>query len=588
MTAKVGTAGMVLNALDWIAIGVFFAVLALLPSLAALRGKGTSRDFFLSGRSMPWWLIGFSMVAATTASDSANLFTEIVRRDGMGGNWFLWAFVLTGLLTAFVYARLWVRSGVSTDVEFYELRYSGRPAAFLRGFRSIYLGVFFNVLVMGNVLLAAVKIAVVMFGVSQETVLWVTAVSSIVYSVVGGMRGIVYTDFFLFIVIMVGAVVAMFYAVGDPAVGGFSAMMAHPSVASRLSFLPDFSDTDALMACFAVPLAVQWWSVWKAGSEPGGGGYIVQRVMTARSENHALGGALLFNVLNWAVRPWPWYVVAFASLIVFPDLESIRRAFPSVDPVLVGGDMAYPAMLTKVPAGWLGVVVASLMGALFSTMAAHLNMGSAYFVNDFWRRFVRPGASDRECITVARLSVVVLLALACLVAPHLKSAKAAFDLMFLVGAGTGPVFLLRWFWMRVNAWSEVSAMVASAVGALVVTAAWPAAGFEPLHSWEKMCVVTLFTSVVWLAVTFLTPRVPAAVVGRFRAKVRSSGRDVGRGVLQTAVASCGVFASLFAVAGFVRRDMTRGCVYTALALAAFVGVCLLLERSAGDEKEASR
>jgi Na+/proline symporter len=477
-----------------------------------------------------------------------------------------------------------VRSGVSTDVEFYELRYSGKPAAFLRGFRAIYLGVFFNVLVMGNVLLAAVKIAVVMFGVSQETVLCVTAVSSIVYSAVGGMRGIVYTDFFLFIVIMIGAVVAMVYAVADPAVGGFSAMMAHESVSSRLSLLPDFSNTDQLMACFAVPLAVQWWSVWKAGSEPGGGGYIVQRVMTARSESHALGGTLFFNVLNWAIRPWPWYVVAFASLIVFPDLESIRRQFPSVNPALVGGDMAYPAMLTKVPPGWLGVVVASLMGALFSTMAAHLNMGSAYFVNDFWRRFVRPGASERESILIARFSVVVLLVLACLVAPHLKTAKSAFDLMFLVGAGTGPVFLLRWFWMRVNAWSEVSAMIASALGALAVTVVWPLLGFDEFKSWERMCIVTAFTTCVWITVTLLTPRVPSAVIDDFCRKVRSSGRDVGRGVLQTAVASVGVFASLFAVAGFVRSDMVHGVSFAALAAISFVVISITLKSSLNTQK----
>ena len=570
---------MLLNGLDWLAIGAFFAVLAAIPLLAARKAKGTSGDFFLSGRSMPWWLIGFSMVAATTATDSANLFTEIIRRDGMSGNWFLWAFILTGLLTVFVYAKLWVRSGVSTDIEFYELRYAGRPAAFLRGFRALYLGVLFNVLVMGNVMLAAIKIAVVMFGIDASTVLWVTAVSSVVYAAFGGIRGIVYTDFFLFLVILLGAVVAMVYAVGDPAVGGFSAMMAHPAVASRLSFLPDFSDTDALMACFVIPLAVQWWTVWKAGSEPGGGGYIVQRMITAKSENHALGGTLFFNVLNWVVRPWPWYIVAFASVIVFPDLESIRRAFPKVDPALVGGDMAYPAMLTKVPNGWLGVVAASMMGALFSTVAAHLNMGSAYIVNDVWKRFVRKGASDRECILVARLSLVLLLVLACLLAPHLTSAKAAFDLMFLVGAGTGPVFLLRWFWMRINAWSEVAAMVASFLGAVAMMFVWPALGLAPLAPWQRMCAVIVFTSVAWVATTFLTRPVAASVTEAFRAKVRARGRDVGRGLVQTALAVTGVFASLFAAGHFVYGHLARGLVFSLVVAAAFVILYLLRDRA---------
>lgn len=569
---------MILNGWDWLAIVAFFAALVAIPLLAARKAKGTSGDFFLSGRSMPWWLIGFSMVAATTATDSANLFTEIIRRDGMSGNWFLWAFILTGLLTVFVYARLWVRSGVSTDIEFYELRYAGRPAAFLRGFRALYLGVLFNVLVMGNVMLAAIKIAVVMFGVEPSTVLWVTAVSSIVYSAFGGMRGIVYTDFFLFLVILLGAVVAMVYAVGDPAVGGFAALMARPEVTARLSFLPDFSDGDALMACFVIPLAVQWWTVWKAGSEPGGGGYIVQRMITAKSENHALAGTLFFNVLNWVVRPWPWYIVAFASIVVFPDLESIRRAFPNVDPRLVGGDMAYPAMLTKVPNGWLGIVAASMMGALFSTVAAHLNMGSAYIVNDFWKRFVRKGASDRECIFVARVSLVLLLVLACLLAPHLSSAKAAFDLMFLVGAGTGPVFLLRWFWMRINAWSEVAAMVASFVGAIAMMFVWPALGGVPLASWQRLCVVIAFTSVAWVVTTLLTRPVEACVTDAFKAKVRVRGRDIGRGLVKTALAVSGVFASLFTAGYFVYGQTVRGIVFGGVTAVAFALLYCLRDR----------
>ena len=316
---------MLLNGLDWTVIAAFFAVLALFPTVAARRAKRTANDFFTSGKSMPWWLIGFSMVAATTATDSANFFTEVIRRDGMGGNWIMWAFILTGLLTVFVYAKLWVRSGVTTDIEFYELRYSGKPAAFLRAFRTLYLGVVFNVLVLGNVILAAVKIGVVLFGIEPSTIYRVTVVASVVYTFFGGIRGVIWTDFFLFLVIMAGAVAAMVYGLRLPEVGGMAGIVSNPETAWRLSILPDFSSWDTLLVMFVLPLAVQWWNVWKAGSEPGGGGYIVQRMLTAKSDGHALGGTLFAQVVQYAIRPWPWYVVAFASLVVFPDLALSSR-----------------------------------------------------------------------------------------------------------------------------------------------------------------------------------------------------------------------------------------------------------------------
>jgi len=536
---------MLLNGLDWIVIGAFFALLALIPTLASLKSKKTANDFFTSGRSMPWWLIGFSMVAATTATDSANFFTEVIRRDGMGGNWIMWAFILTGLLTVFVYAKLWVKSGVSTDIEFYELRYSGRPAAFLRAVRTLYLGVVFNVLVLGNVILAAIKIGVVLFGIDPDVIVAVTVVASIVYTFFGGIRGVIWTDFFLFLVVMAGAVAAMVYGLRLPEVGGMAGIVAHPETAKRLSIMPDFGSWDTLLVMFVIPLAVQWWNVWKAGSEPGGGGYIVQRMLTAKNDNHALGGTLFFNILNWVVRPWPWYIVGLCSVLVFPDLASIKAAFPKVDPSLIQGDMAYPAMLTKVPHVWLGVVAASMMGALFSTVAAHLNLGSAYMVNDFWKRFVRPQAKDRELIWVGRASMLALLLLGCWIAPHLKSAKAAFDLMLLIGAGSGSVFLLRWFWMRINAWTEITGMGVSFVVALVLQF-----GFPDLLPWQRMLITIAVTSASWLAVTFLTKPTDAAVAARFRAAVRADGRDVGKGVLYTALASFAIFFLIWLV-GFV-------------------------------------
>lgn len=558
---------MLLNGLDWTVIAAFFAVLALIPTVAARRAKRTANDFFTSGKSMPWWLIGFSMVAATTATDSANFFTEVIRRDGMGGNWIMWAFILTGLLTVFVYAKLWVRSGVTTDIEFYELRYSGKPAAFLRAFRTLYLGVVFNVLVLGNVILAAVKIGVVLFGIEPSTIYRVTVVASVVYTFFGGIRGVIWTDFFLFLVIMAGAVAAMVYGLRLPEVGGMAGIVSNPETAWRLSILPDFSSWDTLLVMFVLPLAVQWWNVWKAGSEPGGGGYIVQRMLTARSATHALGGTLFFNVLNWVIRPWPWYIVGLCSVLVYPDLASIQTAFPKVDPSLIHGDMAYPAMLTKVPNGWLGLVAASMMGALFSTVAAHLNLGSAYVVNDFWKRFVRPSAGDRELIWVGRAAMLALLLLGCALAPHLKSAKAAFDLMLLIGAGSGAIFLLRWFWMRINAWTELTGMFVSFAVAFVLQL-----GFPELVSWQKMLITIAVTSASWLAVTFLTPPTDAATAVRFKAAVRADGRDVGKGIVLTAVASFALFDLMYMVGAWIYGWYAKAAVATVLALGASVFV----------------
>lgn len=564
---------MLLKGLDWAVVAAFFLMLALIPAIASLKAKRTAKDFFTSGQSMPWWLIGFSMVAATTATDSANFFTEVIRRDGMSGNWIMWAFILTGLLTVFVYAKLWVKSGVTTDIEFYELRYSGRPAAFLRALRTVYLGVLFNLLVLGNVILAAVKIGTVLFGIEPLTIYVVTVIASVVYTFFGGIRGVIWTDFFLFLVIMAGSVAAMVYGLKIPEVGGIAGIVSNPETAKRLSIFPDFSNLDTLLVLFVLPLAVQWWNVWKAGSEPGGGGYIVQRMLTAKSENHALGGTLFFNVLNWVIRPWPWYIVGLCSVIVYPNLESIRSAFPRVDPSLVQGDMAYPAMLTHLPEGWLGVAAASMMGALFSTVAAHLNLGSAYMVNDFWKRFVRPDANDRELILVGRISMVLLLLLGCVIAPFLKSAKGAFDLMLLIGAGSGSIFLLRWFWMRINAWTEITGIVVSFVAALVLQF-----GFPELLPWQKMMITIAITSASWLAVTFMTAQTDEATAMRFKAAVRAEGRDVGKGVLLTAIAAFAVYDMMYAVGAWIYGWTFNACISTSLAFAAAVAIVALLRK----------
>ena len=564
---------------DWSAIVAFFAIVIGIALWCSRRAGSDAKDFFLSGRSMPWWLIGISMSAATTSTNSANMFTQFIREDGLAANWKWWAFLLTGLMTVFVYARLWVRSGAKTDVEFYELRYGGKAAAFLRGFRSIYLGVIFNTISTGLVLLGAIKIGQTMLGLDPWVILLVTAVASIVYSAIGGLRGAVYTDFFLFTIVMIGAFVALYYALALPEVGGFAKMMSNPAVQAKLDFFPSLDNTDLFVSVFAIPVAVQWWNVWYPGSEPGGGGYIVQRMLSAKSENHCVAGSVLYNVVNYALRPWPWYLVAFASLIVFPDLASLQKAFPNVDPSLVKGDMAYPAMLTFVPRnGWYGVTVAAMMGALFSTVAAHLNMGASYVANDFWKRFMRPQASEKELILVGRISVVGLMLASSLLAPCLQSAGKAFNLVLQVGAGTGLIFLLRWFWMRINAWSDITAMAVSFVEALFLNLVYPLFGGPALKSWHVLLIGMAVTTVAWVGVTLATRPTDAGVIQKFRQTVRVSGHDVGWGLVAMSLASLGVYALMFAVGSCIYGEWVRGLILTLTAVLSGVFLTLSLKR----------
>ena len=541
-----------MNYIDYIVMAAFFAVLLLIPAISAMKSKSKgANEYFKSAGSMPWWLIGVSMVAATTSTNSANLFTEIIRRDGLSGNWAWWAFLLTGMLTVFVYSKLWVRSGATTDISFYELRYSGKPAAFLRAFRAIYLGVIYNLVVTATVLLGAVKIGVVLFGVSPAVILIVTGVISIIYTTLSGIRGTIYTDFFMFAVVMLGACAVMYYSVNHPDVGGWSSLMSNPEVTSRLNFFPSLSNKDAFIAIFLIPVAVQWWNVWYSGSEPGGGGYIVQRMLTAKSPKHAVGGTLFFNVLNYALRPWPWYIAAFASLLIFPNLDAIREAFPNVNPALVGDDMAYPALIRIVPNGWFGLVAASLMGALFSTIAAQLSMGANYVTNDIWKRFVNKDTGDKEMILVARVTSVILIIMGSLMVPFFESAKAGFDMMVQIGAGTGLIFLLRWFWMRINAWTEIVAMGVSFLCAVFFQMVWPHISDVTLLFYEKLLWTIGVTTVAWLIATFLTKPEKPEVIANFKAQVRADGRDVGKGLLKMFFASIAIFAFMWAIGALI-------------------------------------
>jgi len=445
------------------------------------------------------------MVATTFSTDTPNLVTDIVRQDGVAGNWVWWAFLLTGMLTVFVYAKLWRRCGVMTDIEFYELRYSGRAAAFLRCFRAVYLGVFFNIVIMATVTLAAIKIGGVLFGMSAWQSVSIAAVVTVCYSMLGGLRGVLITDLLQFAMAMSGAVAAAAVAVRLPEVGGLDGLFSNPAVAERLRFVPGLSDADLLVSVFIIPLAVQWWSVWYPGSEPGGGGYLVQRMLAAKDEKNAVLATFLFNASHYALRPWPWIIVALCSIVVFPDLESLRSAFPSVEAKIVRHDMAYPAMLTRLPRGLLGLVAASLIAAYMSTISTHLNWGSSYIVNDVYRRFINPAAGEGRSVLVGRASTVLLMVAACVLARYLENAKRAFDLILQIGAGTGLLFILRWFWWRINAFSEITAMAASFFVACYFELVHPHTGLAVPPAWQKLVTGVSLTTAAWVAVTLLTP-----------------------------------------------------------------------------------
>ncbi len=525
---------MILKGSDWVIIIGFF-LLSLIIGLIASRKSGKSyAEFFLSGRNMPWWLLGVSMVATTFSCDTPNLVTDLVRQRGVAGNWAWWAFLLTGMLTVFIYARLWRRSGILTDLEFYEIRYSGKMAAFVRGFRALYLGVLFNILIMALVSLAMIKIGAVMLGWSPVKTLVIIMSLTTLYSTLGGFRGVLLTDFFQFTIAMIGSIGAAIYVLHLPEVGGLTGLVHHPAVIPRLNLLPAFDDRDALITLLVLPLAVQWWSVWYPGSEPGGGGYIAQRMLAARTENGAVKATLLFNVMHYALRTWPWILVALASLIVFPDLASLQARFPDTDPQFVKHDFAYPAMLSFLPAGFLGLVVAALIAAYMSTISTHLNWGSSYIVHDFYKRFINPGASERKLVLLGRISTLLLTAAALLFALLLSNAMQAFNIVLQIGAGTGLIFILRWFWWRINAYSEITAMIVSFVVALYFQFLHPLTGLPGISTGLQLVTGVAVTTIAWIRITYLTPQVDKVTLRRFYRSVRPGGPGWKRVVLQAA------------------------------------------------------
>jgi Na+/proline symporter len=509
-----------LTTADWTVV-VVSIVVSFLPALYFFRraSKNTS-EFFASGRAAPWWLVGVSMVATTFSTDTPNLVTNMVRESGVAENWLWWSFLLTGMLTVFFYARLWRRSGVLTDLEFYEMRYSGKAATFVRGFRAIYLGLFFNCVIMATVNLAAAKIANIVLGWPMEKTLLFAGVVTVFFASVSGLWGVLVTDSIQFGITLTATFALAYFALSQPEVGGISGLIAQIDP-KTLQLVPDFGDWGLTLSVLIIPLTIQWWSVWYPGAEPGGGSYIAQRMLASRTEKDAVVGTLLFNVMHYALRPWPWILVALASTVVYPQLSDIARAFPYVDPKLIGNDMAYPAMYRFLPAPFLGFMVAGMLASYRSTIETHLNWGTSYLVHDFYRRFLNKGASEKHYVLMGRVTTALLMVVAALVTYALGTAKQAFNLILSVGAGTGLIYLLRWFWWRVNAWSEVAAMVSSFVVAIGFAIAAKAGHAVPGHI--SLILTVAATTVVWVAVAYLAPPTDRQTLVSFYKLVRPAG-----------------------------------------------------------------
>lgn len=502
---------MILATIDWIIISIFFVIVLGIGWWASRTAGDSTEEFFLGGRDMPWWLLGVSMVACTFSADTPNLVTGFVRESGVAKNWAWWAFLITGMVTVFIYARLWRKSNINTDLEFYEIRYGGKLASFLRGFRALYLGIFFNCLIMGSVTLAAIKIGGVMLGLEPWVVVIGASIVVVMYAALGGIKGVVWADFFQYGIAMFGAVYAAYVAVSQPEIveiGGLSGLINDPRIADKISFFPDFSDPTVWVPLLLIPLAVQWWAVWYPGAEPGGGGYIAQRMLSAKNEKNAVGATLFFNFAHYALRPWPWIIVALASLIIYPELSDIQAEFPGIDPKYLKDDIAYPAMLTKLGPGWLGLVVASIIAAYMSTIGTHLNWGSSYIVNDFYKRFVKPDATERQMVTMGRITTVLLMVFAgTLSLTILDNATEAFNILLLTGAGSGAVYIMRWFWWRINAITEIVTMVVATFVALILVLLVEDQQVETaiLDGFTVKLLITVgIVTVSWIVTTLIT------------------------------------------------------------------------------------
>jgi Na+/proline symporter len=535
--------------IDWI-VAAGSILICFIPALfLAKRSRSSTSEFFGSGRSVPWWLAGLSMVATTFSSDTPNWVTEQVRRYGVAGNWQWWAFVLTGVATVFFFARLWRRSGVLTDLEFYELRYSGTSASVVRGFRAVYLGLFFNCFIMGMVTLAACKIANILFGLPAWQTIVICGILNVVFAAHSGLWGVLVIDMIQFFIKMTAVFAAAWFSlveVGRRLGGEASAWVglkrlvvtlstqqvlqsggANPQPVMSLSdgtgqpilnMLPNFSMSELALMIFIMPIAISWWANWYPGAEPGGGSYIAQRMLASKSEKDSLGGTLFFNVAHYVLRPWPWIITALCSIIVYPDLASIKAAFPNADASLIGHDSAFPAMLKFLPVGFVGLMIGGLLAANSSTILTHLNWGSSYLVHDFYRRFIRKDALESHYVNAGRLSTVMLYLVAAVLSLTMSSAQQAFQVLLSIGAGTGLLYIARWFWWRVSAWCEIVAMAMSLLTSLLVPRLMPDQGFAPVT-----IVQVGITTVAWLITAFVGPTTDRATLVAFVRKVKPAG-----------------------------------------------------------------
>ena len=502
---------MALTNLDWLIITLYFFVILAVGFAYYRRASTDVGQFFLSGRSLPWWLAGTSMVATTFAADTPLAVSGIVARDGIAGNWIWWNAALGSTLAVFFFARLWRRAGIVTDVEFAELRYTGRAAAFLRGFRALYLGLPVNFLIMGWVNLAMAKILLVTLGWDRLTAVLVSLAFTGIYTSLSGLWGVVVTDFIQFTLAMLCTIALAWFALRLPEVGGIDGLQA-ALPESTFRFLPtigtngvDAAQTIALpLASFIAFLGVQWWASWYPGSEPGGGGYVAQRMMSTQNERHSLIATLWFTVAHYCLRPWPWILVGLASLVLYPDIIDREAGY-----VMVIRD--------HVPPGWRGLILAGFFAAYMSTIGTQLNWGCSYVINDFYRRFIKSNASEAHYVRASRLTTLLLMILGGIVTFYLESIRQAWEFILESGAGIGLVLILRWYWWRVNAWSEVAAMVAPAIGFAYLKL------FTNIVFPNSLFYLVTWTTACWLLVTYLTQPEPLSHLTAFYRRVQPNG-----------------------------------------------------------------
>ncbi len=575
---------MILTPLDWVVIALYFA-LSLVVGLVYTRRAGESaEEYFLSDRKLPWWLAGTSMVATTFAADTPLAVTGLTVKHGIAGNWLWWSFVMSGMLTVFFYARLWRRAAVMTDAEFSEIRYSGRPAAFLRAFRACYLAVPINCIIMGWVTHAMATILGLTLGVGKWKATIGLFVVTAFYSTLSGLWGVVVTDFFQFALAMAGSVALAVFAL--QAVGGLPGLEVglntrFPS-ASPLALLPEPDATWMPALTFFVYVAVNWWASWYPGAEPGGGGYVAQRILATKNERHAFLAALWFNIAHYVLRPWPWILVALASMLIYPGLANPEEGYVKM-------------MVDYLPPVWRGFILAAFFAAYMSTISTHLNWGASYLLNDVYRRYVRIDATPAHYAAVGRWATVGLMAVSGIITYHLKSVEGAWKFLLAIGAGTGLVYLLRWYWWRINAWSEVSAMIAAFAFSLGLQFGVGLDADSPRgFAWLMLLTVT-GTTMTWLVVTHLTAPEPMEHLKRFYERVRPGGRGwvevVGTaeeegsgyiGLLRWAVGCAIVYLGLFGTGQLFVGRPWRGWVLILVALLLTVWV---VRRSEAAETE---